>query len=358
MLDQLSDNGRRVLSSAVEIARRSGEQQMRGLHLLLALTQGRKGAGMNAMKELGIDLFLLEQRVLGLLDASPGLETEGEITFSPAIKACLELAAMYARHMNHSPLGTDHLLLGLIGVHDEEVQLVLGEDFASEETLQATVKKLRQEEHKEIWSRIARLIPKGGIPGPGDQVLHFGEHARRALEIAYIEAELHKQGFLDIEHLLLGVLTTVLDNGLEIPGMDVDVIDPAEVRQRVKEKVSGRAPAPDVEPSLTVRSNKVIELAAQEAYLLGDADICIEHLLLGLLGFEKGFCGDLLHMDLTGARQAFLEQRGDGGIKVRPSIDLARYKIDRDLLNLVPGWFAMKHMILPVHQRRATLTVA
>ena len=74
-----------------------------------------------ALASIGIDLDEIRRRVEesfgpGALDQAPGpAQATGRITMTREAKQSVELAAQEARTLHHGYIGTEHLLLGLIG---------------------------------------------------------------------------------------------------------------------------------------------------------------------------------------------------------------------------------------------------
>jgi hypothetical protein len=79
------------------------------------------GTDAEALASIGIDLDEIRRRVEesfgpGALDQAPGpAQATGRITMTREAKQSVELAAQEARALRHAYIGTEHLLLGLIG---------------------------------------------------------------------------------------------------------------------------------------------------------------------------------------------------------------------------------------------------
>ena len=79
------------------------------------------GEDAEALASIGIDLDEIRRRVEesfgpGALDQAPGpAQATGRITMTREAKQSVELAAQEARTLHHGYIGTEHLLLGLIG---------------------------------------------------------------------------------------------------------------------------------------------------------------------------------------------------------------------------------------------------
>ena len=108
--------------------------------------------------------------------------------FSQRAETAIEKARLSARELGHSSVGTEHLLLGILGESEGlGARILLGRGLE--------LPALRRE-----------VLRMDGAGAPGGPVLGLSEHARRAVETAAAEAETLRQGFIGTEHLLLGVL--------------------------------------------------------------------------------------------------------------------------------------------------------
>ena len=114
MWDRLTDQAKHVVSAAREEAARLGSEYVRTEHILLGLCQEPEGIATRALENLGVDIEALaleiEQQVRPSAPVVPG----DDIQFTPRAKKVLELAVEEARRFNHSYIGTEHILLGLL----------------------------------------------------------------------------------------------------------------------------------------------------------------------------------------------------------------------------------------------------
>lgn len=114
----------------------------------------------------------------------------------------------------------------------------------------------------------------------------FSDQARRVLTLAQDEAQRFSHPYIGTEHLLLGLIRE--GSGLAADVLDSMGIELAKVRTAV-EFVIGRGDRPVIgEIGLTPGGKRAIELAIDEARLLGHQQIGTEHLLLGLVRVGEG----------------------------------------------------------------------
>jgi len=124
----------------------------------------------------------------------------------------------------------------------------------------------------------------------------FTERVRKVMYLAREEAGRLQHDYIGTEHLLLGIVregegiaATVLSN----LGLDLD-----QIRQAVESMVSGSGGTLTIgEIPFTPRAKRVLELAVEEARLLGHNYVGTEHLLLGLIREGEGVAARVL-MDL------------------------------------------------------------
>jgi ATP-dependent Clp protease ATP-binding subunit ClpC len=132
----------------------------------------------------------------------------------------LVLAQEEARLLNHSFIGTEHILLGLIHEGDGVAAKAL-------ESLDISLESVRQKVEETIG--MAGTAPSGSPP--------FTPRAKKVLELALREALQLGHGYIGTEHLLLGLLDEgqgVAATVLVSLGTDLN-----QVRQRVMQSMSG-----------------------------------------------------------------------------------------------------------------------
>ena len=83
-------------------------------HLLLGLIALGQGVAVTVLERMGISLEALRLEVEKVVGQGPQTKTVGGVPFTPRAKKVLQLAAAEARALNHSYVGTEHILLGLL----------------------------------------------------------------------------------------------------------------------------------------------------------------------------------------------------------------------------------------------------
>ncbi len=111
--DKFTERARRVLTLAQEEAQRFNHNYIGTEHLLLGLVREGDGVAAKVLGNLGVELSKVRSAVEFIIGR--GEKTvSGEIGLTPRAKKVIELAVEEARRLNHSYIGTEHLLLGLV----------------------------------------------------------------------------------------------------------------------------------------------------------------------------------------------------------------------------------------------------
>ena len=111
--------------------------------------------------------------------------------FTDRARRVVVLAQEEARLLNHSAIGTEHLLLGI--VHE-------GQGVAAQ-ALQGLDIRLAA-----VRNAIEREVPRGASPGVG--TLSFSPRAKTSLENALRESLQLGHNYIGTEHMLLGLIRT------------------------------------------------------------------------------------------------------------------------------------------------------
>ena len=138
--EKFSERARRVLSLAQEEAQRFNHNYIGTEHILLGLVRETEGVAARVLSGLTIDLSKVRSAVEFIIGRGEK-PAEGEIGLTPRAKKVVELAVDEARRMNHTYIGTEHLLIGLLREGEGVAAGVL-------ESLGVTLEKVRAETHR------------------------------------------------------------------------------------------------------------------------------------------------------------------------------------------------------------------
>ncbi|ULG75309.1 ATP-dependent Clp protease ATP-binding subunit [Macrococcus brunensis] len=112
MFGKLTERAQRVLAHAQEEAIRLQHNNIGTEHLLLGLVKEPDGIAAKVLAEFDITEEKIINEVEQLIGHGTGLG--GTIQYTPRAKKVIELSLDEARRLNHSFVGTEHILLGLI----------------------------------------------------------------------------------------------------------------------------------------------------------------------------------------------------------------------------------------------------
>ncbi len=133
----------------------------------------------------------------------------------------------------------------------------------------------------------------------------FTERGRKIIIYAREEAEKRRNDYLGTEHLLLGLIRE--EDSLPVMILKKMGLSPEELRIEIERNLpTGSNILTFGDIPFTPRAKKVLELAVEEARLLGHGYIGSEHLLIGLIREEEGIAGKILRSlgaNILGARQ-------------------------------------------------------
>jgi ATP-dependent Clp protease ATP-binding subunit ClpC len=114
MWERFTERAKHVVSAAREEAARLGSEYVRTEHILLGLCRETDGIAARALENMGADTEAIATVIEQQMPPGTSQVSSEEITFTPRAKKVLELAVEEARRFNHSYIGTEHILLGLL----------------------------------------------------------------------------------------------------------------------------------------------------------------------------------------------------------------------------------------------------
>lgn len=142
-LNNLTPRAQQVLALARKEADRFNHNFIGTEHILLGLIKLGQGVAVNVLQKMGVDLQAVRMEVEKLVGTGPDQKVMGDIPFTPRVRKVLALAAKEARALNHTYIGTEHILLGLLREGEGVAARVL-------KNLDVDLERTRQEILKEI----------------------------------------------------------------------------------------------------------------------------------------------------------------------------------------------------------------
>src|SRR6266516_3291548 len=142
-MNNFTPRAQQVLQLARKEADRFNHNYVGTEHLLLGLIKLGQGVAVNVLQKMGLDLETVRMEVEKQVGTGPDQKMIGNIPYTPRVKKVLALAAKEAKALNHTYVGTEHILLGLLREGDGVAARVLKNlDVDIEQTRQEILKEL------------------------------------------------------------------------------------------------------------------------------------------------------------------------------------------------------------------------
>jgi len=157
-MHNFTPRAQQVLALARKEADRFNHNFVGTEHLLLGLIRLGQGVAVNVLQKMGIELEAVRMEVEKQVGTGPDQKMVGNIPYTPRVKKVLALASKEAKALNHTYVGTEHILLGLLREGDGVAARVL-------KNLDVDIEQTRQEILKELDPNFQGedgLIPEGG----------------------------------------------------------------------------------------------------------------------------------------------------------------------------------------------------
>ena len=142
-MNNFTPRAQQVLALARKEADRFNHNFVGTEHLLLGLIKLGQGVAVNVLQRMGLDLENVRQEVEKEVRGGGEGKVSGNIPYTPRVKKVLSLAAKEAKALNHTYVGTEHILLGLLREGDGVAAKVL-------KNLDVDIELCRQEILKEL----------------------------------------------------------------------------------------------------------------------------------------------------------------------------------------------------------------
>src|SRR2546430_2356188 len=113
-MNNFTPRAQQVLALARKEADRFNHNYVGTEHLLLGLIKLGQGVAVNVLQKVGLDLETVRMEVEKQVGSGPETKMVGNIPYTPRVKKVLALAGKEAKALNHSYVGTEHILLGLL----------------------------------------------------------------------------------------------------------------------------------------------------------------------------------------------------------------------------------------------------
>src|ERR671927_2035274 len=142
-MNNFTPRAQQVLALARKEADRFNHNFVGTEHLLLGLIKLGQGVAVNVLQKMGLDLETVRMEVEKQVGSGPETKMVGNIPYTPRVKKVLALAGKEAKALNHSYVGTEHILLGLLREGEGVAARVL-------KSLEVDIERTRNEILKEL----------------------------------------------------------------------------------------------------------------------------------------------------------------------------------------------------------------
>src|SRR6478672_817837 len=109
-----TDRVRKVLALSREEAIWLRHEYVGTEHMLLGIVREGEGVAATVLQNLDVELDEIHQKIMDTVKAGRAQITGPDLPYTSRAKKVLELAMSEARELNHSYVGTEHLLIGLL----------------------------------------------------------------------------------------------------------------------------------------------------------------------------------------------------------------------------------------------------
>src|SRR3954465_9767129 len=113
-MNNFTPRAQQVLALARKEADRFHHNYVGTEHILLGLIKLGQGVAVSVLQKMGLDLETVRSAVEKQVGTGQETKTQGSIPYTPRVKKVLALAGKEAKTLNHSYVGTEHILLGLL----------------------------------------------------------------------------------------------------------------------------------------------------------------------------------------------------------------------------------------------------
>src|SRR5471030_1433298 len=165
-MSNFTPRAQQVLALARKEADRFNHNYLGTEHILLGLIKLGQGVAVNVLQGMGIDLETVRMEVEKQTGTGPDQKMIGNVPYTPRVKKVLALASKEAKALNHTYVGTEHILLGLLREGDGIAAKVL-------KNLDVDIEECRNRTLKELDPNFA--AEESSIPQSGEKAPAGGE---------------------------------------------------------------------------------------------------------------------------------------------------------------------------------------
>jgi len=157
-MNNFTPRAQQVLALARKEADRFHHNYVGTEHILLGLIKLGQGVAVSVLQKMGLDLETVRAAVEKQVGTGQETKTQGSIPYTPRVKKVLALAGKEAKTLNHSYVGTEHILLGLLREGEGVAARVL-------KSLDIDIERTRNEILRELDPQFSAGEQGGGAGG-------------------------------------------------------------------------------------------------------------------------------------------------------------------------------------------------
>ena len=157
-MNNFTPRAQQVLALARKEADRFHHNYVGTEHILLGLIKLGQGVAVSVLQKMGLDLETVRAAVEKQVGTGQETKTQGSIPYTPRVKKVLALAGKEAKTLNHSYVGTEHILLGLLREGEGVAARVL-------KSLDIDIERTRNEILRELDPQFSAGNAGEGAPG-------------------------------------------------------------------------------------------------------------------------------------------------------------------------------------------------
>ncbi len=191
--DKFTEKAQEVLAESQELVRGLSHSQWDVEHILLALLRQEVGLTSQILKEMGVDVELVKQRVESALETAPQLSHEGtQLYATPRTVRALENATAEAERLRDEFVGVEHLLIAVAADRQGAAAHILQDFGIDPEKLYQVLQNIRgghrvtdprAESKYRSLEKYSRDLTELARQGRLDPVIGRDEEIRRVIQV-------------------------------------------------------------------------------------------------------------------------------------------------------------------------------
>jgi ATP-dependent Clp protease ATP-binding subunit ClpA len=291
-VERFTKRSKSVLSLAQQEAEANNAAEINTAHLLIAMIRADGSVAQAAL----LNLNLTEVQIVGAASdlnvlhspyATRKRHPNETLQLAADIKQALEMAVDEARRMSLSYIGTEHLLLALMGYKDCRAYKIVHNLSVEPQIVIDEVRRILKEAppNREVPTQVDMGISVSRKPKD------FSQRARQILLQAQQEAEAAQVAEMNTEHLLIAMIRaegsitrTAL---LNLKLTEVQIVDVASSLNVLHSPFMIRKRDPRKDLQLAAEGAQVFKLAMDEARRMDADNVDPEHLLLAVMRYKE-----------------------------------------------------------------------